>query len=168
MSWNLQSIYSCLNFGQISSKDTIDALLLEYAQMVWHNYHETGKHPEHFYSLEDDLPSSEHECTGVIAQEIWKYIDNLEFGDGGTSLVVSYEYDSEKDDSDLAESLTKFLFSKSGMTHFLMRSAAFDKCGGYSHQWIGYWSNGEVVLDDTVEYFDRIFQQGDSAPLVAS
>ena len=168
MSWNLESIYSCLNFGHISSKDTIDALVVEYARIIWNNHQKTGEHPEHFYSLEDDLPSGEHECIRVIAQELWKYIDNAEFGDKGTSLVVNYEYDSEKNDSDLAESLTKFLFSKSGMTHFLMRSAAFDKCGGYSHQWIGYWSNGEVVLDHTDEYFDRIFQQEEPARLVAS
>ena len=140
----------------------------EYAKEIWNQYQETGEHPEHFYCLEEELPSDSECAVHVITQELWKYIEGLDFGNGNATLMVCCEYDSEHDDSELSESLTKFLFSKSGMTHFLMRSAAFDNCGEYSHQWVGHWSNGEVVVEHTDEYFARIFQQGEPAPLVAS
>ena len=38
-----------------------------------------------------------------------------------------------------------------------MRSAAADREGSYAHQWIGYRKDGEVVLETTESYFDRLF-----------
>ncbi len=99
---------------------------------------------------------------------LWKHVKDLEFSEGRASLVVSAEAADDAYDTDLNQALIKFLFSKSGASHFLMRSAAFDKWGGYSHQWIGYWRDGEVVLEHTDDYFERIFQQSSAPVLTAS
>jgi hypothetical protein len=63
----------------------------------------------------------------------------------------------EADNYDLCDEISKFLFSKTTNPYFLMRSAAADREGSYAHQWIGYRKDGEVVLETTESYFERLF-----------
>jgi len=94
-----------------------------------------------------------------IEDKLWPYLDQIETSEGKTSLIVRSEYDSDYDDTEVADEIAKHLFSKTGNTHFIMRSAAFDNCGGYSHQWIGYLKEGEVVLKHTDKYFREMFEK---------
>lgn len=120
--------------------------------------------PHHFCSLEEialdleDASISAEQALVKVEGALWSYLDHIETAEGKTSLIVRSEYDSDYADTDIADEIAKYLFSKTGNTHFIMRSAAFDKCGGYSHQWVGYPKKGEIVLEHTDDYFREIFE----------
>ena len=103
----------------------------------------------------------------MITAELCKYVECVEFKEGSASIVVHYEYDSERDDCDLFEELCKFLFSRTSSPFFQIHSAAFDNAGSYSHQWIGYRKDGKIFLENSGDYFERVFQLGqDPVPQV--
>ena len=159
MSWNFEERYCCLEVAGINSIDDLNAFLNEYAQGIWQALQETGEQPDHFYSVEEGIPCDIEAAVPMITTELLKYVECNQFNDDGTaSIVVRSQYDSERDDIGLLEGLCKFLFQKTRSQSFSINSAAFDKSGGYSHQWIGYWKNGEIVLEHTDDYFQQIFE----------
>jgi len=167
MSWNIEERYCCLEIDGISSKTELDVVLQEYAQVIWQTLQHTGECPEHFYSVEEEIPSRLDEAVTMITAELLKYVDCTEFKQGSTSLVVQYEYDSERVDSDLFEELCKYLFSRTSSPFFQIHSAAFDNAGSYSHQWIGFRKDGKIFLENSGDYFERVFQLGqDPVPQV--
>lgn len=168
MSWNIDEHYCCLEIDGVKSADDLNVILSEYAQIIWQNLQEAGEHPNHFYSVEVEIPSTLEAAVPMITAELSKYVDCDTFNDDGTaSIVVRAQYDSERDDTELLVDLCKFLFNKTLSPSFLIRSAAFDNCGGYSHQWIGYRKDGDIVLEHTDEYFQRVFQVGQDAAVQA-
>lgn len=165
MSWNIEERYCCLEIDGIRSKTELDVVLQEYAQVIWQTLQHTGEHPDHFYSFEEGIPADLEEAVPMITAVLQKYVDYTEFKQGSTSLVVRYEYDSERDDSDLFEELCKYLFSRTSSPFFQIHSAAFDNAGSYSHQWIGYRKDGKIFLENSGDYFERVFQMDQEAVL---
>ncbi len=154
-------LYACLEFKQELSEKEIRSMLAELAPIILQKH---KANPNDFWSLEEialdleDGSTSEAQAIAKIEGALWSYLDHIETTEGKTSLVVRSEYESDYDDADIADEIAKHLFSKTGNTHFIMRSAAFDKCGGYSHQWIGYLKEGEIVLKHTDAYFREMFE----------
>jgi hypothetical protein len=165
MSWNIEERYCCLEINGISSKTELDVVLQEYAQVIWQTSQHTGEHPDHFYSFEEGIPADLEEAVPMITAELWKYVECVEFKEGSASIVVHYEYDSERDDCDLFEELCKFLFARSLSPYFEIISAAFDNAGCYSHHWIGYRKDGMIVLEHSSDYLQRVFQMDHEAVL---
>ena len=160
MSWNFSYQYACLEFKQELSEKEIRAMLAELAPILLRKHQ---VNPNDFWSLEEialDLEDSSISIAQALAQienKLWSYLVQIEMTEGKANLIVRSEYDSDYDDTEIAEEIAKHLFSKTGNTHFIMRSAAFDNGGGYSHQWIGYFKEGEIVLKHTDEYFRAMF-----------
>jgi hypothetical protein len=161
MSWNLSYQYSCLEFKQELSEKEIRSMLAELAPILLQKHQ---ANPNDFWSLEEialdleDGSTSEAQALTQIEDKLWPYLVQIEMIEGKTTLIVRSEYDSDYADTEIADEIAKHLFSKTGSTHFIMRSAAFDNCGGYSHQWIGYLKEGEIVLKHTDEYFREMFE----------
>jgi len=162
MSWNISYQYACLQFKQELSEKEIRSMLAELAPILLQKHQAS---PNDFWSLEEialdleDGSTSEAQALTQIEDKLWPYLDQIETSKGKTSLIVRSEYDSDYGDTEVADEIAKHLFSKTGNTHFIMRSAAFDNGGGYAHQWIGYLMEGEVVLKHTDEYFNEMFQK---------
>ena len=161
MSWNIDYRYAFLEFKQELPEKEIRSMLTELAPIILQKHQAA---PRDFWSIEEialelaDESISEKQALATIDKILWRYIDQIEATDGKTSLIVRCEYDSEYDDEEVAQEIAKHLFLETGNTHFIMRSAAFDNCGGYSHQWIGYLKDGEVVLKHTDDYFQQMFE----------
>jgi hypothetical protein len=161
MSWNLSYQYACLEFKQELSETEIRSMLAELAPIILQKH---KANPNDFWSLEEialdleDGSISDMQALTKIENALWLYLDKIEMAEGKTTLIVRSEYDSDYDDTEVADEIAKHLFLKTGNTHFIMRSAAFDKCGGYSHQWIGYFKEGEVALKHTDDYFQQMFE----------
>ena len=160
MSWNISYKYACIEFKQELPEKEIRSMLAELAPILLQKHQAD---PDVFWSLEDialdieDASISEEQALAKIEGVLWSYLNHIETAEGKTSLIVRSEDDSDYEDTEIADEITKLLFSKTGNTHFIMRSAAFDNHGGYSHQWIGYQKEGEIVLKHTDEYFEEMF-----------
>jgi hypothetical protein len=160
MSWNFSYQYACLEFKQELSEKEIRSMLAEIAPILLQKHQ---VNPNDFWSLEEialdleDGSISNAQALTQIENKLRLYLDQIEMIGGKTNLIVRSEYDSDYDDTEIAGEIAKHLFSKTGDTHFIMRSAAFDNSGGYSHQWIGYFKEGEIVLKHTDEYLREMF-----------
>jgi hypothetical protein len=165
MSYSVYHQYSCIQFEQEITKKEIRLMLAELAHDVLHEIETMPQTPSSiFWSFEEiacdleDESKSKEEALKSIEDTLWLYLDQIKVESGKTSLVVRSADDREYHDSEIAIAVSKHLFAKTGNSHFILRSAAFDFCHGYSHQWIGYFKNGEVVLQDTDKYFQRMFE----------
>jgi hypothetical protein len=160
MSWNISYRYAFLEFKQELPEKEIRSMLAELAPILLQKHQAD---PNNFWSFEEialdieDASISEEQALTKIEGALWSYLNHIETVEGKTSLIVRSEYDSDYADTDIADEIAKHLFSKTGNTHFITCSAAFDNCGGYSHQWIGYFKEGEIVLKHTHEYFEEMF-----------
>jgi hypothetical protein len=158
MSVNIEEHYCCLEIEGVCSKGELNEVLKDFAKKIWEKLQETGEYPEHFYSVEEEVPAGLDKALPVITAELWKYVSINDFNEGTASITIQYEYDSEKGDCELFENLCKFLFARSLALFFQIHSAAFDNSGSYSHQWVGYRKDGEIVLEYSDDYLKRVFQ----------
>jgi len=162
MSFDLSYCYACIDFSRELSEKEIRSMLAELAPILLQKHQAKTND---FWSLEEIALDLENgsinnvEALTKIEDLLWLYLDEIETVEGETSLLVRSEYDSDYGETEVADEIAKHLFSKTGNTHFIMRSAAFDNCGGYSHQWIGYLKEGEVVLKHTDKYFREMFEK---------
>lgn len=148
--------YACLEMPGISSKEQLAELLQVFAEQVLEIPDAEPDSP--FAYLQDDVEElSKEEAASTILSQLLNYIDIEYISAQGASVTVQAHYEGDADNYDLCDEISKFLFSKTSSPYFLMRSAAVDRCGAYSHQWIGYWKGDEVVLEKTESYFDRLF-----------
>jgi len=81
------------------------------------------------------------------------------------ALTVRSEYDSEYYDTDFADQLAGYLFSKSHNPYFLICHAAFSDWGGSSHPWIGRRKDGAVVVEYLPDCLDALLQEPAAAVL---
>lgn len=142
-------------------------LITELAHELWSKCQENQCTAEHFDCFELDLDSSAEISIPMITQEIMEYLSDVHHSEGKTSLSVRCIAEYRNGDSDLFDQICQFLFVKSNASHYLVRSAAFDKEGGYSHQWVGYWEDGQIVREHTDAFFERFFQQTPTGTLSA-
>ena len=162
----MYSKYSCLDLPAIKTQEDLDVLISSYAASIYEDYQETDALPDDLDELTDEISSATStDALKQIETALRIYLKDIHFGANGCSVVAEIPSDNDRGYSDVLEPFTSFLFSKSGATHFLMRSAAFDRDGAYAHQWIGYWKDGEVVTEHTDAYFQRVFAQ-DTAPVL--
>ena len=147
--------YACLEMPNISSKEQLVELLEVYAKQILEMTEVEDDSP--FYELQDVVfgQKKEEAIVSTVAQ-LLNYIKIEYIASQGATLLVEAHYEGDADNYDLCDEISKFLFSKTSNPYFLMRSAAADRCGAYSHQWIGYWNEGEVVLEQQESYFDRL------------
>ena len=169
MSWNIEYRYACLELQEVKSQEELNSLLLDFSARIWSKYQQTNEYPEcldqFLWDLENGSQMNEQEIAQSITEIISLYLDQIEFSNKELTLIVRTEYGSEHDDRDFADQLACFLFEKSQNPYFQICSAAFDKAGGYSHQWIGYRKEGNVVIEYSADFMDRLFQQSPSAVL---
>ena len=148
--------YACLEMPGISSKEQLVQLLKVYAQNILQMTEVKKDSP--FDYLQDDVTGLSHEdAISTIVNQLLNYVKIEDIISQGASILVEAHYEGEADNYDLCDEISKFLFSKTTNPYFLMRSAAADREGSYAHQWIGYRKDGEVVLETTESYFDRLF-----------
>ena len=148
--------YACLEMPGISSKEQLVQLLKVYAQNFLQMTEVKKDSP--FDYLQDDVTGLSHEdAISTIVNQLLNYVKIEDIISQGASILVEAHYEGEADNYDLCDEISKFLFSKTTNPYFLMRSAAADREGSYAHQWIGYRKDGEVVLETTESYFDRLF-----------
>ncbi len=117
------------------------------------------------WDMEHGEFSSDDEIIKAITEIASLYLDEVEHAEDGTILTVRSEYDSEYDDTDFADQLACCLFAKSHNPYFLIRHAAFDKAGGYSHFWIGRRKDGAVVVEYLPDCLDALLQEPSAAVL---
>jgi hypothetical protein len=160
--------YTCLELPGISTKEQLTDLLSVYAELIL----ELPEVEEDsiFQYLQDDVEGQERQqAVDIATNKLLNYIKIEDITSQGASVVVQAHYEGDADNYDLCEAISKFLFPKSSKPYFLMRSAAADRAGAYSHQWVGYWKEGEVVVELTESYFDRLFaSSADSDPQLGS
>jgi len=157
MSYNFEETYCCLEIKGAHCKNDIELVLNQYATEIWHTLQKTGEHPNHFYSIDEEISSELEEALPMLTRELWKYVDCQGVNADGAQVLINCEYDSERDDDELFESLCKHFFAHSSASHFIICSAAFDGHGGYSHQRVGYWANGKIKLERVDNFIERIF-----------
>ena len=169
MSWNVEYRYAALELQEIKSPEELHLLLQSFASIILQEYRETGGYPECmddvFCDLEHGEFSSDDETIQAIADVSALYLINIKHEESGTFLLVRSEYDSEYSDTDFLEEFVIYLFAKSHDPYFLMRSAAFDKAGGYSHFWIGRRKDGAAVVEYLPDCLDALLQEPAAAVL---
>jgi hypothetical protein len=169
MSWNVECRYAMLKLHQVKSPEELHSLLLDLASSILDEYRETENSPECLDDLICDIEQGEFSCDDeiitAIADVAALFLGEIKHGESGTDLLVVSEYDSDYDDTDFLEKLVSYLFTKSHDPYFLIRSAAFDKAGGYSHFWIGRHKDGAVVVEYLPDCLDALLQEPSAAVL---
>jgi hypothetical protein len=169
MSWNLEYRYAALELHEVKSSEALHSLLQSFASIILQEYRETEGYPECmddvFCDLENGEFSSDDEIIKAISDVFALYLDTIQHREDGTFLLVRSEYDSEYSDMDFLEKFVIYLFAKSHNPYFLIRSAAFDKAGGYSHFWIGRHKDGAVVVEYLPDCLDALLQEPSAAVL---
>ena len=169
MSWNVEYRYAALELQEIKSPEELHLLLQSFASIILQEYRETEKSPDGmddvFCDLEHGEFSSDDEIIKAISDVSALYLDTIQHREDGTILTVRSEYDSEYYDTDFADQLACCLFAKSHNPYFLIRHAAFDKAGGYSHFWIGRHKDGAVVVEYLPDCLDALLQEPSTAVL---
>jgi hypothetical protein len=159
MTRNIEEHNCCLELPAINSSNTLKQLITESAQEIWMEWKETQWAPGHFDCIDKELNRSAEVSIPIITREIAEYLCDVHHTHEKTSLVVRFNPDCKHSDRDFFEQVCEFLFKESKASHCLVRSAAFDKAGGYSHQWVGYWKDGQIVTEHTDGFFERFFQE---------
>lgn len=169
MSWNVEYRYAALELQEIKSPEELHLLLHSFASSILQEYRETANIPDCMEDVVWDIEhgefSSDDETIQAIADVSALYLININYKESGTFLLVRSEYDSEYSDADFLEKFASYLFAKSHDPYFLIRSAAFDKAGGYSHFWIGRRKDGAVVVEYLPDCLDALLQEPDAAVL---
>ena len=148
--------YTCLDLIGIHTKEQVTDLLRVYADLILQM--PEVEQDSVFQYLQDDVDGQDkQEAIDAIAEKLMNYIKIEDVTSDRTVVIVESHYEGDADSHDLFEEISKFLFSKSTEPYFLMRSAAADRWGSYSHQWVGYWKDGVIVVEKTESYFDRVF-----------
>jgi hypothetical protein len=169
MSLNVECRYAVLKLHDVKSPEELHLLLLDLASSILHEYRETENYPDCFDDLIWDIEqgefSGDDEIIKAIADIASLFLDNIQHEESGTTLLVVSEYDSEYDDTDFLEKLVSYLLTKSHAPYFLIRQTAFDRAGGYSHNWIGRRKDGAVVVEYLPDCLDALLQEPAAAVL---
>lgn len=169
MSWNLEYRYAALELQEIKSPEELHLLLQSFASSILQEYRETANIPDCMEDVAWDMEhgefSSDDEIIKAITQIASLYLDEVEHTEDGATLTVRSEYDSEYYDTDFADQLAGYLFSKSHNPYFLIRHAAFSDWGGCSHPWIGRRKDGAVVVEYLPDCLDALLQEPAAAVL---
>lgn len=169
MSWFQDESNCYLSLNGITSEEGLNLLLEEYAQEIWNEWKVDEVCPDHFDDAGLEIPSDLQLALPLIMEEIQKYVEWGGAYSDGASVCVRCASESEAEDSDFFESICLFLFAKSTMPYFLMRSTSMDQHGGMiSHHRIGYILSGEITLEQSTDFLDRVFSKNICAPLLLS
>lgn len=167
MTWNIEEQSCCLQLLGISTSNVLMQLITELAQEIWIEWQETQWAPHHFDCIDEGLSESVDISISLITKEILEYLRDVYHTECQTILSVRCNPEYHYCDRDFFDQICQFLFAKSKVPYYLVRSAAFDKEGGYSHQWVCYWKDGQIVREHTDAFFERFFQQTSTRTLTA-
>jgi hypothetical protein len=169
MSLNVECRYAMLRLHQVKSSDELHSLLLDLASSILDEYRETENSPECLDDLIWDIEQGEFSCDDeiitAIADVAALFLCEIKHGESGTDLLVVNEYDSDYDDTDFLEKLVSYLFAKSHAPYFLIRESVFGRAGGYSHNWIGRYKDGAVVIEYLPDCMDVLLREPSAAVL---
>ena len=160
MSWNFSQEYACISFDRIVPEEELRSMLAELAINLLDRQLSKA---DCFDQLEDIVYEIENceitreEALEQIADISQKFLQDIDHGQNCTSINVVAEYDSECHDTEMGKEIAKHLFVKTNKSHFIWHRAAFDKCGAYSHQWIGFRTEQEIKLVYADEFCAKIF-----------
>jgi hypothetical protein len=160
MSWDYSQEYACISFDRVVQEEELRSMLAELSIKLL-NLH--LRDPYSLYHLEDtacELENQEitrEQALEQITEISQNFLREIDHEADSTSLIVIADEESEYSDTDMAKEIAKHLFSKTKESHFIWRRAAFDKYGAYSHQWIGFWQDGQIELIHTDDYFASQF-----------
>ena len=158
MGWYIGERYCCLELDQIVNDTWLDELLNEYAAQIWTCLDSNVDTPDHLQCIREELVGNQEADIEMISDEVRAYISIEHLGSGKSSMLIRCQSEDSNCDVDLFEDVCKFFFLRSSESHLLIRSAEFDKGGGYSHQWVGCYKDGEIVVKNTDDFFDDFFR----------
>jgi len=160
MSWIFVQEHACISFDRVVSEEDLSGMLAELATGIIQNNVDTGECPDHlediFYDFKEGNIDTKS-ASGQIVDAAFMYLDQINHSEKGTDLLVRTNNDEEYYDSTFAQEIAKHLFSKTSMPCFNWRSTTFDKSGGSSDLWIGFWENDQIELIHTDNYFAKQF-----------
>ena len=160
MSWNYSQEYACISFDRAVPEAELRSMLAELAITLLDRQQGKVNCLDQLEDIANEVETGEisrEEALEQITDISQNFLQNIDHSDDCTSLLVLSEYQSEYYDTDMAKEIAKHLFAKTNQSHFIWRSAAFDNGGAYSHQWVGFRAEQQVVLVHTDEYFARQF-----------
>ena len=155
MSWNLSAQSCCFELTHVTQRSTFEELLNLMAEDVWIDFIKNNSTPEHFE--DHDIPECREKAIPFIANELKNYIIEFDCTEKGTSFIIYSEYDTEeRSDSDLADEIARFFLLNSDQNYCLTQSAAFDRAGGYAHQWITIKERGQTYTMNMYQFMDML------------
>jgi len=160
MSWNLSSYYSCVSLAGIADAPALNELLQRFATSILPDLLADEDHDlwSAFDDIREDVEDGDSEsAVAALVKQIHLYLKDVSYQGGGVSFVVGAEYGSDTDCGDLVDTLCKFLLPYASTPYLLMRAAAFDRDGGYSHQNLLYNKDGQVVREHIPDLLERLF-----------
>ena len=158
MGWYIGERYCCLELDHIENDTWLDELLNEYAAQILTCLDSNIDTPDHLQCIREELLGNQDVDIQMISDEVRAYISTKHLDSGKASMLIRCQSEDGNYDVDLFEDICKFFFSRSSESHLLIRSAEFDKGGGYWHQWVGYHKDGEIVVKNTDAFFRDFFQ----------
>jgi hypothetical protein len=160
MSWNHSEEYTCISFDRVVPEKELRLILAELSVNLLDRHLSKADCLDQLediaYEIENGKITRE-QALEQAAEISYNFLRNIDHTAGCTSVTVLAEYDSEYYDADMAQEIAKHLFAKTNESHFIWHTAAFDRYGSYSHQWIGFWQDGKIELVHTDEYFTKQF-----------
>ena len=160
MSFNFSQEYTWLSFDRVVPEGQLHSMLADLAIILLDRQLSKSVCLDQLEDIVYDIENGEitkDQALEQITEISRNFLRDIDFGQYSTSFTVLTEYDSEYDDVEMAKEIAKFLFAKTRQSHFVWRSAAFDKHGAYSHQWIGFRKDGKIEMVCADEYFASQF-----------
>lgn len=167
MGWSLSSYYTCIHLPKVLDTAALNALLGEFAASILPELHsQIGNHDlwQAFDAIWDDVEEATDpkEEVNVLVNQIQQFLSEISYKDGGVSLVLGSAEDTDADCEDLVNALATFLLPYATDPYLVLRSAAFDKQGGYAHQFLLYRAGNEVLLEHMTKVIERLFANPDA------
>ena len=158
MSWNLHAQYSCIELAEMKSREDLEKLMNTLALQIWEQYNNDNCLPEHFDC--DDMPADKEGAVRFIGMNLTQYIREFELIEDTASFIVYSEPGSpECGDAQLSEKISNFILLNSNLHYIITQSAAFDRQGGYSHQWITFQDGDQTQCIRTHLFVDTMLKQ---------
>ena len=157
MSWNLHAQSCCIKLAEVKSNAEFDALLGSLAVQIWEECIHDECIPDHFGC--DDIPPNEVQGVPFILEGLKQYVTEFNCDREGASFIIYSEYDTQKcGDIELSERISEFFLLNSNIPFCLTQSSAFDKSGGYAHQWITFKDGDQVRSISSQSFIDSVLK----------
>ena len=160
MSWNLNSYYTFISLAGIPDATAFNQLLKKFAVSILPDLLANDDHDLWcaFDSIREELEEAADEAEALEAMvgELPDYFSDFTYQDGGVSFLLGSECDTDADCDDLVDAVATFLLPYATDPYLVLSSAAFDRGGGYAHQFLLYRSGDSLVRESVTEFLERL------------